>query len=89
MRGDGFPRRTGFDEWADANRILVLYPQARVIRSWDFRPPGPNDRGEINPDGCWNWWGYGYDDVDYLTKDGVQVRALWAMVQRVAGQPDR
>ena len=35
--------------------------------------------------GCWNWWGYG-NDRQFLTKKGVQVSALWAMVQRVTGQ---
>jgi hypothetical protein len=33
----------------------------------------------VNPEGCWNWWGYAYDNR-YLFKDGVQVSAIWAMV---------
>jgi hypothetical protein len=41
----------------------------------------------INPEGCWNWWGYAYDKR-YLFKDGIQVSAIWAMVQRVSGQAD-
>ena len=47
-------------------------------------PPGISDGSNINPDGCWNWWGYAYDKR-YLFKDGVQLNAIWQMVERVAG----
>jgi len=38
-----------------------------------------------NPEGCWNWRGYA-GDKQFLTKQGVQVGAIWSMVQRVTGQ---
>ena len=38
-----------------------------------------------NPQGCWNWWGYS-DDARYLTRQGVQIDAIWSMVRRVTGQ---
>ncbi len=83
--GEVFFRNVGVNEWADTNRIVVLYPQARSVEVGDFRTPQPTDAFNTNPQGCWNWWGYAYDDR-YLTKDGVQVRAIWAMIQRISGR---
>ena len=40
--GDAYVRRTGYNRWADSNRIVVLYPQTS------------NDA--LNA--CWDWWGY-------------------------------
>jgi hypothetical protein len=37
------------------------------------------------PEGCWNWFGYSYDDR-YPLKDGVQVTAIYNMIQRVMGE---
>jgi poly(3-hydroxybutyrate) depolymerase len=70
--GDAFVRQAGLNEWADANGIVVLYPQATVTSA--------------NPNGCWDWWGYG--DARYALKSGVQVRALKAMADRLAGRGD-
>lgn len=82
---DRFYRGIGMNEWADSNNILVLYPQARTVLTADFPRPRPTDLSNINPEGCWNWWGYGYDNR-FLFKDGKQVAAIWAMIQRVTGQ---
>ncbi len=54
----------------------------------DFKTPQPTDLFNINPNGCWNWWGYAYDKR-YLFKDGVQISGLWQMVQRVSGQSNQ
>jgi hypothetical protein len=64
--GDAFVRKAGLNEWADANGIVVLYPQARATAS-------------SNPRGCWDWWGY--SGPGYATREGVQVRAIMAMVE--------
>ncbi len=66
--GDVFYTRAGYNEWADTNGIVMLYPQA-----WS----GPG-----NPRGCWDWWGY--DDVNYHTRRGRQTVAVFAMLQRLA-----
>ena len=68
--GDNFIRRSGLNEWADTNRIVVLYPQtiSKALK---------------NPNGCWDWWGY--DDPDYATKQGRQMRAVKGMVDRITG----
>lgn len=68
---DQFARDAGYNRWADTNRIIVLYPQA-IARSWPT----------YNPNGCWDWWGY--TGVQYHTKDGAQIRAVMAMLERLS-----
>jgi poly(3-hydroxybutyrate) depolymerase len=70
--GEAFVRNAGYNGWAEANRIVVLYPQ--VDASW---------LSPINPQGCWDWWGY--TGADYATRNGAQLRALRAMLQAIAG----
>ena len=69
--GEAFVRHAGYNRWADANRLIVLYPQT-VARYFPV----------FNPRGCWDWWGY--TGADYATRDGAQIRAVWAMVRRLA-----
>ena len=38
--------QAGYNEWADTNGIVVLYPQLDPTEILD------------NPEGCWDWWGY-------------------------------
>jgi hypothetical protein len=40
--GQQVVRNTGYNRWADANRIVVLYPQTSAAAT----------------NGCWDWWGY-------------------------------
>jgi len=84
--GDIFYTHIGLNELADANRIVVLYPQTHATGLSDL--PGSlrrNGRWALNPNGCWNWWGYG-GDAHYLTKKGVQVDAIWRMIERLEGK---
>jgi poly(3-hydroxybutyrate) depolymerase len=73
--GDTFVTESGIDEWADTNKIIVLYPYAVAA-------PGPTP---YNPNGCWDWWGY--DDPNYSVKSGTQLSIVYRMVQRVTGSP--
>ena len=82
---DRFYKNVGVNEWADANRIVVLYPQARSFEAKDMSTQTPGGWLQFNPEGCWNWFGYGYDR-DYLFKSGVQITALYRMVERVTGK---
>jgi len=82
---DRFYKNVGLNEWADTNSIIVLYPQARSFEAKDMSTQTPGGWLEFNPEGCWNWFGYGYDR-DYLLKSGVQITALYRMVQRVIGK---
>lgn len=63
--GDRFAREAGFNRWADAHDVVVLYPQTRAT----YMP--------LNPKACWDWWGY--SGADYDTRKGVQLRAIAAM----------
>jgi poly(3-hydroxybutyrate) depolymerase len=73
--GDAFYRHAGYNPWADANRLIVLYPQVVTTHL-----------GPFNPRGCWDWWGY--TDRHYATRRGRQVAAVRAMLGRLAGRAD-
>jgi poly(3-hydroxybutyrate) depolymerase len=63
--GEAFVRDAGYNRWADAYGVVVLYPQARATMA------------PLNPKGCWDWWGYGGENYD--TRDGIQMRSVAAM----------
>lgn len=67
-----FVRHAGYNPWADANNIIVLYPQTR-------------SKFGTNPNACWDWFDFSATDPDYANKNGVQMRAVKAMVDRIAG----
>jgi poly(3-hydroxybutyrate) depolymerase len=46
---DHYVRHAGYNEWADANNIIVLYPQ--TIAGNPLLDPGT----PFNPNGCWDW----------------------------------
>ena len=56
--GTEFYTKIGVNEWADTNRIIVLYPQAHATTVAEL--PAQNALAPLNtnPHGCWNWWGY-------------------------------
>lgn len=61
----------GFNGWAEANDLIVLYPQVR-----------PSRLAPQNPLACWDWWGY--TGKDYQTKDAAQIAAVTAMLERLS-----
>lgn len=74
--GDRFARYAGYNEWADTNSIIVLYPQTA------------SNLSVINPLGCWDWWGYNQrsdKEGKYATKAGPQVATIRRMLERIAG----
>ena len=74
--GRMFVENAGYNAWADTNRIIVLYPQAVAIPFNFF------DQTRANPHGCWDWWGY--TGTNYAVKAGKQIKALRAMIDRIA-----
>ncbi len=60
---------TGYNAWADTNRLIVLYPQ--TISS-SYLP--------FNPQACWDWWSYVNHEDSYVTKSGPQIRTIKAML---------
>ena len=77
--GDAFYRHAGYNEWAEANDIVVVYPQAAAVvkRVAGMGVDWPN------PQGCWDWWGF--TGADFARKTGVQISAIAAMIDRIAG----
>ena len=69
--GEDYARLTGYNAWAEANEIVVLYPQAKSI------PASLFSWFPDNPNGCWDWWGYA--DDDYMTRDAPQIAAIARM----------
>jgi hypothetical protein len=72
--GTTYVKNTGYNSWADTNKIIVLYPQGFT--------GGDDPEAQSNPNGCWDW--FSYDDVNYATKMGNQMRAVKAMVDRIS-----
>jgi poly(3-hydroxybutyrate) depolymerase len=71
--GDQFVRRAGYLEVAESNRVVLLFPQVEP----SFQP--------LNPNGCWDWWGY--EGEAYATQSGPQVRAVRSMIADLLGEP--
>ncbi len=64
---DDFVRDAGYNRWAGANRIVVLYPQATEAAG--------------NPRACWDFWGY--SGGGWRTREGIQMRAVASMIERL------
>jgi hypothetical protein len=68
--------RGGYNEWADTNKIIVLYPQ--TAPGGVFNP--------ANPNGCWDWWGFTKPatlNSDFARKTGDQISAIKKMLDRL------
>lgn len=61
---------TGYNEVAEANGIIMLYPQAKK-----------NMLLPSNPNGCWDWWGY--TNGNYAVKSGNQMAESMRLIQGV------
>ncbi|MGK5026957.1 extracellular catalytic domain type 2 short-chain-length polyhydroxyalkanoate depolymerase [Janthinobacterium sp. RB2R34] len=76
--GEQFYMRTGYNQVADANRIVVLYPQVE-----------PSPVYPYNPKGCWDFWGYTSInplDPGFYRKSGTQMEAVKNMLDRLAAR---
>ena len=79
--GNAFYTHAGYNEWADSNHLIVLYPQIQATLLPVLLP--------TNGQGCWDWWGY--NDIfnskgRYATKQGLQIAAVRRMLDRLAGE---
>ena len=71
--GDSFAAGAGYNEWAESNNLLVLYPQ---VAGSKIAP--------LNPLGCWDWWGY--TGEDYAVKAAPQIQVIKALLDSIAGE---
>jgi hypothetical protein len=72
--GNAYASKSGYNQWAEANNIIVLYPYAK--KSKDL---------PINPNGCWDWWGY-TNQVYYGTRLGPQVKFARKLIEAISGK---
>ena len=61
-----FVEHAGYNEWAEANDIVVVYFQAK-------------SDPVLNPECCWDWWGW--TGPAYASKVGVQLNAIGRMME--------
>jgi hypothetical protein len=66
---------TGYNAWADTNRLIVLYPQTAAS---SYLP--------LNPQACWDWWSYVNHEDNYVTKSGAQIRTIKAMLDALTAR---
>ncbi len=76
--GDAFYAHAGYNEMAEANAIVVLYPQ---VKAWT---ESLLFQYTENPRGCWDWWGY--SGKDYSVRSGRQIQAVARMVNALVGE---
>jgi poly(3-hydroxybutyrate) depolymerase len=69
--GNAYHANAGYNQWADTNNMIVLYPQAT---SSSVAP--------LNPNACFDWWGY--NGSNYAQKGGAQIAMIKAMLTRVS-----
>jgi len=67
---DTYVTNSGYNEVAEINNIIIVYPQ--VVNS---------NALPSNPNGCWDWWGY--TTVDYASNIGPQMVAVHNILERV------
>lgn len=61
--GTGFIELSGYLPWAEANDIVMAFPQVKKSLV-----------APLNPHGCWDWWGY--TGAEYATRDGQQMKTI-------------
>lgn len=59
----------GYNEWAETNNIVVLYPSVK--------------KSAKNSNSCWDWWGY--TGPEFGNQQGHQVIALRNMIRAISG----
>ena len=62
--GDLFYTKTGYNEWAESNNLIILYPQTKT--------------NILNPKACWDWWGF--TGENFATQSGGQMATVNNMV---------
>ncbi len=66
---DQFVSNIGLNEYAETNNVIVLYPQAVA------------NQGELNPNGCFDW--FGYSSMHFANNKGPQMQTLRNMMTRL------
>ncbi|HEY2031150.1 MAG TPA: PHB depolymerase family esterase [Myxococcales bacterium] len=76
--GMTYVNNTQYNNWADTNGIIILWPQALPDNTAHATP----DQGSLaNPNGCWDWIGWYGSNFDQV--GGAQMAAIVAMVNQI------
>ncbi len=69
--GNEYALHTGYNQWAESNNIIVLYPQTSLSAT----------------NQCWDWWGYAdlIAGGEYHVKSGTQMTFVKDLVDHIAG----
>jgi len=70
--GTDFIKQSGYLPWAEANQVVLAFPQVEKSLV-----------APINPHGCWDWWGYTGDD--YANRNGKQMTSLVEWLKAIGG----
>ncbi|WP_205623994.1 poly(3-hydroxybutyrate) depolymerase [Marinobacterium rhizophilum] len=74
--GDKYYAQTGYNYMAEANDLIMLYPQVQ-----------PSNGSPLNPEGCWDFWGYSSPEAaepDFYSRKAPQISAVYRMIERLA-----
>lgn len=84
-----FVKGAGYNRWAEAGRLVILYPQVKPSTRGSFFAPY-----QFNPKGCWDFWGYtekyaagNATAPDFAKKSAPQMRAVKAMIDDLLKSP--
>lgn len=84
-----FVKGAGYNRWAEAGRVVVLYPQVKPSTRGSFYQPY-----QFNPKGCWDFWGYtekyaanNAGAPNFAKKSAPQMRAVKAMIDDLLKAP--
>ena len=66
--GTGFIEQSGYLSWAEANDIVLAFPQVAPAT--------------LNPYACWDWWGY--TGADYRWRNGKQMLVLTDWIKQLS-----
>jgi len=69
--GTDFIQQSGYLPWAEANGIVLAFPQVEKSLV-----------APLNPHGCWDWWGYTGDD--YANRNGKQMAVLAGWINAIS-----
>ena len=70
--GDTWAVHAGYNNWAEANNIIVVYPYVKA------------DQKLGNGNACWDWWGY--TGSNYVLQSGVQMEFSKKIMDRLMGK---
>ena len=77
--GTQFVKGAGYNRWAEAGNLVILYPQVKSSNQGDMYNPY-----RLNPNGCWDFWGYTEEfaatDRNFAKRSAPQMRAVKAMI---------